>query len=738
MNSPDKQRFLRSPESRAALFYGAEGLCQGCGAELKTGWHSDHIIPYSVIQRTNVYEMQALCPTCNTSKGNKMMADLIDPTKLRLRTGQRLAIQTLVNRVRAGHEGNSHTAIVLPTRYGKTDVMRIAGMMLMPTHISRALILVPNNYLRAQVVDRRKWEKSLNFYNLPAPPLGIPVGEADKPPTPPFPKENLQFVSMTMQMAQRYVGILRQWVDSEKMRFQVPPLVFVDEAHTGSMENQWGQAVNELAEAGAFVCLLTATPFRTDNEHIPGFELELMNTTDVLRRRRSTSDPEGWDIFEGRQRIYVLKPHHATTFREAWAESNPPVLCDITRRPFDIVVEEIDPFTGELKKMGRLSKLSASQSRKVLDRELRKPHIIKQACKILVQILALRHRDERETAAIVFVGNDKPSDNLDNKHAWDVKRAISALSPKLRVEIATSSTQKADKTIEKFVQKTDIDVLIVKQMAGLGVDSERLKVCLDLSNVRTLNAFIQRVTRIATVWDRRSITGRDTDIVYNADYITPDDIVGLETYNYFIRDQGGGVTDESLEYKGTVRDGSGAVEWIPPDEIVAKDLILPEEVQDSKLQTSQGSTLEITDGLYALIPMLTKTHTQPDVAKLIPDLRRLVGAEPPAEAVEMPAASPDIAQPKVRNVNEEKAALRKEVDSLSKRITRLIMGRNFQRGGDQEYIDMLKVVKQRHRERVGIPWEDGRGLDIATLDELANMRDNMKRELAGLKERNGA
>ena len=166
--------------------------------------------------------------------------------------------------------------------------------------------------------------------------------------------------------------------------------MFVDEAHTGSTENLWGRCVNELARAGAFVVLLTATPFRTDREHIPGFELEQVSVDNVVRRRRSDQDPELWDEYHGRRFIYQLNAHHTTTFREAWATQNPPVLCDITRRPFDIETEDIDVLTGEIKRTRLLSKLPPAQANKVLDDELRKPRIINQACMILVKMLIVR------------------------------------------------------------------------------------------------------------------------------------------------------------------------------------------------------------------------------------------------------------------------------------------------------------------------------------------------------------
>ena len=717
------RRYLRSTKLRAALYEAAEGRCQICGDELRADWQADHIVPYSITHRTNVYEMQALCPACNAKKGARVESR-IDQSKLR--QGQRLAVAKIVERVRAGE---SHTAIVLPTRYGKTDVMRVSGMMLIPNFISRALILVPNNYLRAQVVDGSKWEKSNALYNLSNRSQPIAIEEAVKPPTPPFPRHGSLFVSMTIQMAQNHNELLAEWVDKEKYRYGVPPLVFVDEAHTGSTENQWGRCVNGLAEAGAFIVLLTATPFRTDQEHIPGFELEPVDVDNVIKRRRSADDPERWDVFEGRRRIYQLKAHHTTTFKEAWATQNPPVLCDITRRAFDIETEEIDPLTGEIKQERVLSKLPADKSNKVLDVELRKPRIINQACQLLVMVLTVCQKEEPETAAIVFVGNDKPGDEQDNKHASDVKAAIERLSPNFNIEIATSSTNQANKTIERFVQQTDIDILIVKQMAGLGVDCDRLKVCLDLSNVRTLNAFIQRVTRIATVWDRREISGNAWDIGDKAVYITPDDIVGKRLYDHFVHDQGGGSTRDDLEYMRTVRIGeNGDTQYVLPDEVIAKRVIPPEEVQDTKRQTVPGSTLPLTDRMFDVLPELTKTRTQPDLAKALAaagfDVPGLNGDTPKAESSE-PNGSPPVTG-SVDQRSEKHERLRKNIDKMSKRIATQSLGRTY-RKGDQQYIDKIKDVKTKCREDLGIPWSVK--LEDVELDMLERMFKNMAADL---------
>jgi superfamily II DNA or RNA helicase len=64
----------RLPEKlRRALRRAADYRCVKCGADLWEAFHADHIEPFSVTGRTNVFEMQALCPKCNLEKGAKRM-----------------------------------------------------------------------------------------------------------------------------------------------------------------------------------------------------------------------------------------------------------------------------------------------------------------------------------------------------------------------------------------------------------------------------------------------------------------------------------------------------------------------------------------------------------------------------------------------------------------------------------------------------------------------------------------
>ena len=62
-------RCLRSKRLRAALWRAAGGRCALCGCALPSDWHADHVEPFCHTRRTNVHEMQPLCPQCNLKKG---------------------------------------------------------------------------------------------------------------------------------------------------------------------------------------------------------------------------------------------------------------------------------------------------------------------------------------------------------------------------------------------------------------------------------------------------------------------------------------------------------------------------------------------------------------------------------------------------------------------------------------------------------------------------------------------
>ncbi len=65
------KRTLRSRWMRWALRRRAGFHCPKCGEPLTRAFHADHVKAHVNGGKTNLYEMQALCPTCNLKKGDR-------------------------------------------------------------------------------------------------------------------------------------------------------------------------------------------------------------------------------------------------------------------------------------------------------------------------------------------------------------------------------------------------------------------------------------------------------------------------------------------------------------------------------------------------------------------------------------------------------------------------------------------------------------------------------------------
>lgn len=67
---------LFSYSQRVDIFHRSNKRCQICNTNISwRNWHADHIIPYSKGGKTEVSNGQALCPTCNLKKSNKVIAN---------------------------------------------------------------------------------------------------------------------------------------------------------------------------------------------------------------------------------------------------------------------------------------------------------------------------------------------------------------------------------------------------------------------------------------------------------------------------------------------------------------------------------------------------------------------------------------------------------------------------------------------------------------------------------------
>ncbi|TAJ95908.1 MAG: HNH endonuclease [Gammaproteobacteria bacterium] len=65
------KRIFTKRQKRILAFVSG-GKCVACGKFLQSGFHADHVIPFSKGGRTVTNNGQALCPECNLAKGAKV------------------------------------------------------------------------------------------------------------------------------------------------------------------------------------------------------------------------------------------------------------------------------------------------------------------------------------------------------------------------------------------------------------------------------------------------------------------------------------------------------------------------------------------------------------------------------------------------------------------------------------------------------------------------------------------
>ena len=589
---------------------------------------------------------------------------------------------------------------------------------------SRAVILEPASNLVSQVLDRASLQIAVERYSLP---FGhglhtFAVRDTPRLPFPPRFAQGAHFIAMTTQMANSNRDFFKEWVKEEIRLRGCPPVWYIDECHTGSRDNEWGKTVRALQEANAFLVLLTATPYRTDQSHVEGFDYKEIGRDTRIGRL-------GSGLWEQEHIRYELMADHITTFKEAWDET-PQTLCYLARVAIDAPLRRYQTFTGERRAGRNLSELSAADALRTLGRLVRDDDFVRDAVDIFLEVLGNRRQVFEDTAGMVYVGSDVSGDEA-NAHALQVAAALRARDSELNIIIATSTTEDAAKQLRAFQQGTG-DVLIVKQMGGVGMDVPRLKVCLDLSTVRTLNAFVQRVCRTATMWNP---TGNPEDMVRTATYITPADVPAKGLWEEFVEKEGGNAeTRVTLEYlreqEGSLRDP----QLYLPDTYVLGEGTDVGEMVDSQQRSAPGDQWSVVQKLTGILPELTKTRTEPELANILTENRIVFGDESsgtqPAESPPV-ATPPTVSQqaPTVVDVYADQKAAREMTNALARRAARKRMGTGAM---DERFGEAIKAVYNHHYRKCGIPWEKGSSsLRNLTVDQLHRLADSIREEIEG-------
>lgn len=465
----------------------------------------------------------------------------------RFRPGQLDAFNVCIDRLTNQEQ---YTAIVLPTRYGKSDLIRLVSFEARQRGlISGAIAFSPYSILTRQLIKQDKVNEMTLRYGLNI-EHALKVRQL-KSFSELRPFSNQEYLlSANIQLAHKNnIDNFLYLVDFEQRRTNLPLLLIVDECHFVSEDQRWGQFFDIAVTKGCLLIFMTATPVREDGSAIPGFQKEIINEED--ERRWITYDAGDGvnnkiDVWDGIRSLVELVPNHKTTFKEAWDE-DPAPLCHLSREIIDIDIHQNGDDTR------KLSELPDTAAMKELSKIVRDHTFIEQGVRKMLEALAKNQRVNRKCAAIVFTGNDQSSTRIDNEHAKKVRRIIENCADNIlgyQPDVAIITMKEAEdddasKAMERFVGNESRDgrgdILIVKQMAGAGLDCPRLKVMLDLSTVRTVTSVIQRMTRAATPFDGIKI----------ADIITPDDPRMRAIWQRFVVEEGGSIDRSSLWTKDT-------------------------------------------------------------------------------------------------------------------------------------------------------------------------------------------
>jgi hypothetical protein len=630
------------------------------------------------------------------------------------RPGQRGAIQTIIKRAK---EGERETGIILPTGYGKRDVIICSGIALYDLGLTCCnLVINPNDFLKRQFIKEDKFAPACERFGLLSLVRPIKYAAIDfAKPEINFAPQGEIFVSSTIQLITCWKKVYVDWVESMAYRHGRPVTIFVDEVQFHSEANKWGEAVEGMLDAGARLVGLTATAERENGERTIGFRQRIVSSEPVkftvCRMLPPRPDTEirycNVSLYEGQKHHIELEPDFVWSFAKAWTEG---FLCKMSLRTIDADMKKIDPKGATKDK--KLSELSETEVRKVLGKVVRHPEFIREACRTFLIVLKQYRAIVADCAGLVFTLNDQADDAQFNQHAELVKKILKEEGSDHRIVIATTANDKAGsgpsgaKILEHFTdEKCPVgDIAILKQMAGCGLDAARIKIILDLSTVRSVSSVIQRDNR----------TTRPYKGLMTAVKICPADCLTLAIHEKHVKEPGGEATSNEVEL---VHSDDYPVQDKEKDIYIFKEAI-QSDTHDTKLNVINFEDIPLVNKFIEEFPFLIRDYTIPEIARKAKAI--LTGAmAPTSEGV-------------VINTGDKIACLKNQIAALSKTVVNYafarITGRSYTGSGDDQklYAELSKKYWSSVYARVNEDVGDYKKINtIDTLEKIYSAWEDM-------------
>jgi hypothetical protein len=456
-----------------------------------------------------------------------------------LRTKVVEAVQQSVDRY---FSGESFTSIMLPPRYGKSSVIRLTALELEANTKMPTIMLAPWIDNVDQILEKAKAEQTFHDY-------GVPLSTSFSAHRVRGPLRSFNWwkladgtiptlLSCTLDLVTNVSNRTNfcDGLDDMRQRFNCRSIVAIDECQLVRETKVRGDfIVEELVKLNdAYIVLLTGTPV----PGIPGFDDQWSEWIDIIRkipRRRIINNKIEYVIqtWEGpSHKIKEIAADVHVTWKEAWSIK---ALAGVNAIwiNFDIY-DEAGNFLGPLDK---IDEHDLPPLRMIMEfQELMQ----KQVTAALDRLMARRAKPKCQmTRVMVVTGQDDLiNDNILDRHAKLFKTLFEEEAAKrnlrLRIEIATGNVEKASSLIKQF-RSGQIDILIVKSMAIVGLDVPPCKILVWGSRLRRGPLALQALSRVLTTWEGQ-----------RADIIMPQDQKMVRFYNGAVKDAGGEESESKL------------------------------------------------------------------------------------------------------------------------------------------------------------------------------------------------
>jgi superfamily II DNA or RNA helicase len=280
-----------SNSEKSLLYRLAKGKCQLCQCDLPRFWHADHVIPFSKGGITALSNAQALCPTCNLKKSNKMFQ--FTPREWQIEATKKFYEEIKFNNVFLLHAGVGS---------GKT----LWASSIIKYYIDRGYDVVIFSPKDAIKID---WALECKKFGI----------ELDIKLVPQYTwKPTFDGVSLCYQVLKNNTNSLKEQITNKT-------IVVLDEHHHASDSGSWGMELENICENAGVILCLTGTPFRSDNNKIPF----------VKYLKTKSNDIDGWEI--------------ATDYSYTYAQSvKDRICCPTSFRPLDIIVNGVNKQLNSL------------------------------------------------------------------------------------------------------------------------------------------------------------------------------------------------------------------------------------------------------------------------------------------------------------------------------------------------------------------------------------------------------